>query len=260
MVAAAGLAAVPQQSQAAGDWIPLFDGRTLRGWHTNRTRVGHGTGGRWRVEDGAITGTQDPPGNGGLLLTDDTFADFELALEIKPDWGIDSGLFVRSTPAGQAFQITVDYFTGGYVGQVYGEGLGGFNTRTFRLLGTWDEQLGKLVALDAAPVGLPKGTKLDHGITAGDWRRAWKLNQWNSLRVCVVGQLPRVTTWLNGAMVVDFDSSSYRHPRFEKSEVEARAPRQGHVALQIHGGTARWREGASCRWRNIRLRKLETAR
>jgi hypothetical protein len=76
----------------------LFNGRDLAGWHVNRKRVGHGTGGRWEVEDGAITGGQDPPGNGGLLFSDGTYGDFELSVEIRPDWGIDSGLFVRSTP------------------------------------------------------------------------------------------------------------------------------------------------------------------
>ena len=36
-------------------FTPLFDGKTLAGWHTNRQKIGHGTGGHWAVEDGAIT-------------------------------------------------------------------------------------------------------------------------------------------------------------------------------------------------------------
>ena len=45
------------------------------------------------VPDAAIVGEQDPPasGNGGILLTDRKFGDFELLLEMNPDWGIDSG-------------------------------------------------------------------------------------------------------------------------------------------------------------------------
>jgi hypothetical protein len=57
----------------------LFDGKSLEGWHKNSKKIGHGTGGLWRAEGGAITGEQDPPGsgNGGILLTDKKFADFK---------------------------------------------------------------------------------------------------------------------------------------------------------------------------------------
>ena len=34
----------------------------------------HKTAGRWVVDDGAITGSQDVPGNGGILLTDERSA------------------------------------------------------------------------------------------------------------------------------------------------------------------------------------------
>ena len=86
----------PQVVPAAeeDDWINLFDGKSLAGWHKNPERIGHGTGGHWQVEDGAITGEQDPPGsgNGGVLLTDEKFGDFELLIDMKPDWGVCSGL------------------------------------------------------------------------------------------------------------------------------------------------------------------------
>ncbi len=260
-VLAAVLAAAPagddprRQKKEAG-FQSLFDGKTLDGWHRNRRRVGHGTGGRWRVEDGAIVGSQDPPGNGGLLLSDETYGDFELRLEIRPDWGIDSGLFVRSTPRGKAFQVTVDYCPGGYVGQIYGEGLGGWNTRTFGLSGTGAGS-GRVVNLDAAPRRLPPGAALKHGVTPKDWLRAWKPNAWNELRVRVTGQPPRITTWINGVKIVDVDTVAYRHPRFDRALVERTAPRRGHIAFQIHGGATRWREGARCRWRNVRIRLLD---
>src|SRR5690242_10577984 len=85
-------------------FVSIFDGKTLDGWHTNRERIVHGTGGKWQVEDGAITGKQDPPGNGGVLMTDQDYGDFELNLELKPDWGIDSGVFLRTNAKGVCFQ------------------------------------------------------------------------------------------------------------------------------------------------------------
>src|SRR5687768_2640179 len=69
-------------------FVPLFDGKTLKGWHTNAEKIVHGTGGKWQVESGAITGDQDPPGNGGMLMTDQEYGDFELLLELNPDWGV----------------------------------------------------------------------------------------------------------------------------------------------------------------------------
>src|SRR3954447_17119679 len=48
---------------------------------------------RWVVEDGAIVGSQDRPGNGGIVLTDRSYGDFEVALEMNNDSGPDSGLF-----------------------------------------------------------------------------------------------------------------------------------------------------------------------
>src|ERR1700726_3732498 len=71
---------------------PLFDGQSLKGWHKPPKRIGHGTGGHWWVENGILLGEQDPPGsgNGGLLLTDEKFGDFELTLEMNPDYGPDT--------------------------------------------------------------------------------------------------------------------------------------------------------------------------
>lgn len=97
-------------------FVSLFDGKSLDGWHKNPEPIGHGTGGNWVVEDGAIVGEQDPPGNGGILLTDKKFGDFELLIDMKPDWGVDSGLFVRGNDRGQCFQMMVDYHEAGNVG------------------------------------------------------------------------------------------------------------------------------------------------
>ncbi len=44
-------------------------------------------------------------GNGGILMTDETYGDFELLLELAPDWGIDSGVFLRTNPRGECFQV-----------------------------------------------------------------------------------------------------------------------------------------------------------
>ena len=103
------VAIAAQTASAAGGagFESIFDGKTLNGWHKNPQKIGHGTGGRWTVEEGAIAGEQDPPGsgNGGILLTDEKFGDFELLIDLKPDWGVCSGLFLRSNDKGQCIQM-----------------------------------------------------------------------------------------------------------------------------------------------------------
>src|SRR4051812_37887588 len=75
----------------------IFDGKKLVGWHVS-TQTGHSnasmhtSGGRWRLEDGAIVGSQDIPGNGGIILTDRQYGNFEVIVEMKNDFGPDSGL------------------------------------------------------------------------------------------------------------------------------------------------------------------------
>jgi len=114
----------------AQPWVPLFDGTSLAGWHVS-AKTGHSgpskhtSGGRWVVEDGAIVGSQDQPGNGGIILTDREFGDFEVVVEMKNDFGPDSGLFLRSTEEGAAYQAMIDYHADGNLMGIYGEGLGG---------------------------------------------------------------------------------------------------------------------------------------
>jgi hypothetical protein len=70
-------------------------GPNLEGWHISQ--VNHHGNTVWKVENGVLTATQDKKDNGGIVLTDKNYKDFEVYLEMKPDYGCDSGLFLRST-------------------------------------------------------------------------------------------------------------------------------------------------------------------
>ena len=251
---------VPAVSPRPGPWKTLFDGRSLEQWHPNPTRIGHGTGGLWRIEDGILTGRQDPPGsgNGGLLLTNEAYGDFELDLELRPDWGLDSGVFFRATEMGRGFQMYVDYHDNGNVGHLRGEVAKAFPMMPFRFDGVTDES-GKLIRLQTKPD--PRRAKWPTGVyrhicSPGDWLESWKLDDWNRARIRCYGEYPRVMVRINDLPVCDWDGSSSTHPLYDRRRVFDSLGRRGSIGLQIHGGSKYWPARAVCRWRNIRIRKL----
>ena len=105
LIASTALAAdFPRELLTEIGFEQIFDGKSLQGWHVS-TQTGHSSasmhtsGGRWRLEDEAIVGSQDIPGNGGIILTNRQFGNFEVIVEMKNDYGPDSGLFLRSNRA-----------------------------------------------------------------------------------------------------------------------------------------------------------------
>ena len=235
-------------------FVPIFDGKTLTGWHKNPKKIGHGTGGLWLVENGVIAGEQDPPGsgNGGILLTDKKYRDFELLIDIKPDWGVCSGLFVRSNNRGQCFQMMVDYHDAGNVGHVYGEGTGGFNTRPFDIFGKYNDKK-ELIGLTTKPTAVkpPKA----YTVSGARWVNAWKVGDWNTARLRVVGSPPQITTWINGVKVNEFNGVTFPGKGYDKVAVAKLLGPAGRIAVQVHGGGT-WPKGSKCRWRNIHVREL----
>ena len=281
----------PLPGAAAQDgWRSLFDGTTLEGWEAiHRLPVSRTPGGPspardspryrkalrskgdWSVVDGAITGGQDPPGSGvgGYLISRDKFADFEISLEANPDWGVDTGVMIRSTGiASQGFQVLVDHREGGNVGSFYGNGIGGFNTRQFGVRAKKDSA-GNVVGI--LPVALEDlNPRPDPAIAEASWSagaeaflETWRFGEWNGIRVRCSGRLPTLTTWINGEKMASVDTASMRAPGYDAEAVAALLGRSGHIAFEVHNsgegdrlGAERWLPGTVCRWRRIRLREL----
>jgi hypothetical protein len=228
-VAVAAFAQKPEKLSDKG-FVSIFDGKTLKGWHVS-SQTGHGTGGRWVVEDGAITGSQDRPGNGGIVLTDAEYGDVEVSLEMKNDFGPDSGLFLRSNEKGQCYQATIDYHGGGSLMGVYGEGIGGFASINMEFLDSPE----KIKPRDCPAFPLP--------VSPEKWPSFWKHGRWNRLRARIVGNPPHMTTWINGVRFMDW------------TDTEKRLPDKGMIGLQVHGGGDSTKQFV--RYRNIRVKALD---
>ena len=227
------------QEKSAEGFVSIYDGKTLNGWHVS-AKTGHSrasqnqSGGKWVVEDGAIVGSQDIPGNGGLIITDEQFGDFEVKLEMKNDFGPDSGLFLRSTEDGKAWQAMIDYHAGGNLMGIYGEGLGGKpHVRNFSFRDKVTEITDKPVG--EPPVALP--------ILPEAWPYFWRHGQWNELRARIVSNPPHITTWINGVKIMEWQEKEIRHPA------------KGGIALQVHGGGDYTREFV--RYRNLQVKRLD---
>src|SRR6187549_113727 len=123
----------------------IFNGKDLKGWHVSRT-THQGTTPNFHVENGVMVVTQQPYGQGGVLLTDKKYKNFELYIEVKIDSFCNGGIFLRSTESGQAYQV--ELAEPGGTGALLGEML-----------------------------------PITKGAQARDKARAWKPNAWNSFRV-----------------------------------------------------------------------------
>ncbi len=208
------LVALTQAGRADdGGWTPLFDGKSLDGWKVN------GGTASYKVEDGAIVGTT-VEGSPNTFLCKGDYGDFVLALEVKCDPRLNSGVQVRShvyekddpnpqngKRAGVVYgpQCEVARKETGTAGQFYDEGR----------RGKWLDEI-KPGAKDAFQ---------DDG-----WNRYWIVVQGNRYR-----------SWINGVAASDFTDD---------------VDRRGFVGLQVHG-IARGEGPYQVRWRDVRIKELK---
>ena len=271
------------------DFRPLFDGKTLDGWRavprlpTPRRpydppisvapaewqRIIDHTG-DWTVEDGAICGRQSPPGSGlgGYLISDEIFGDFELVFEAQPDWPADTGIMLRtSSTATQGYQVLLDHRQSGNIGGFYGNGIGRFHAINFNIDARRDAS-GHPVGLkleDPAttiePITDHKRSLLTKSVTGAQFLGIWKWSEWNEFRISVVGEIPVITTTINGLEIAQLDASQLPPEDFDPVATLRLLGRRGHIAFEVHDNDptlkeGRWGPNAACKWRNIRLRDI----
>jgi hypothetical protein len=222
----AGLSAVlvAGQERAIPDgFTPIFDGKTTKGWHPSRT-TRHGSTPNVSVENGELVLRQQPFARGGLLFTDKEYGNFELYLEVKPAWGCNSGIFLRSTEEGSAYQIELDQMRGS--GGLLGEGM--------------------RVSVGARPTEAVN--------------KVWKVDDWNSFRIRMEGDAPRIIEWINGVQMFDVQ---------EPVNDKIAGKTTGHIGVQLHYGSvyepavaegfslsSMWKPAAAYRFRNIAIKEL----
>jgi hypothetical protein len=140
----------------------LLNGNDLSQWQA----IGSA---KWQAKEGVLLGGQDgDPKRSGIIITKDTFGDFDLSLEFKIDehGKYNSGIYFRrakSKPLGHPYQLNI------------GRGVA-------------DE-----------PVGLHMYKWLDKGDEKDLIRKPL---QWNTIRLLVIG--PHIRAWLNEKPIVNY--------------------------------------------------------
>lgn len=245
----------------------LFDGTTLNGWTRRERDLKRPSLGRWYVQDGYIVGGQEKPGLGSYLVSDETFADFEVEVEARPDWRADTGIYVRTNAQGNVgFQTLLDYRPHGGIGSYYGNGIGGFHACDYCFIGEVGAK-GNIERLipekPSEPLDATNHVPLDYSARPEEFLRNWHIHGWNTFRIRSVGPIPHLTTWINGLKVAELDTAKMKMKGWEPENVINLVGREGHIAFEVHDnppndwiGGDRWAPGAVCRWRNIRVRSV----
>ncbi len=212
-----------QHGKVPEGFSPIFNGKNLSGWHISRTNH-HGTTGSFFVEGGALVMQQYPYGQGGIILTDKKYKDFELYVEVKSHPGTNGGIFFRSSESGSAYQIEISGDGDPGTGNLFGEML-----RT---------------STTAQATGL---------------EMVWKKNEWNSFRLRVVGEKPKATLWVNGVQMWDVQAGRNDLIADATEGMIAFQLHWSATLLPVPGGRCcdySWKPGASHAFRNIAIKGL----
>ncbi|MDP6526684.1 MAG: DUF1080 domain-containing protein [Kiritimatiellia bacterium] len=154
-----------------GEWVSLFDGKTLEGWTP-------APGGKWEVKDGAIVGTSPrSERRHGVLLSNKEYGDFKVILEFKSVKG-NSGFYFRSQRVEHAVAVA------GFQAEINpgGQDVGGLYETQGR---AW------VIKPPAAVI-----------------KKAFKAGDWNEMTVEAVGK--DVTVYLNGAKTSELKNDKGR--------------------------------------------------
>ncbi len=273
----------------------LFDGKTLNGWRPmprlpfprypgapinfrlegKSLEEAKKNVGKWTIVDGAIVGEQYPPGNGrgAYLVSEAKFGDFELVMDIKPDWYTDTGFLVRTVADGSpGLQILCDHRPQGGIGGFFGNGLAGIHGMPFAIDAVLDENNNPIRLVPANPnpeegrVELSERTRgiLAYAADVEDFLKVWKVGEFNTIKVRVEGRIPRITTWVNGLKIAELNTANIKWKDYDAETCWEMLGRTGHISLEVHNngrndwlGKTRWWPGAQVRWKNIYIRELD---
>jgi len=199
----------------------LWDGKTTQGWKSANKSSFPKKG--WLIQEGSLIveasmGLESE--NGGDIVTQETFSDFELSVDFKLTKGANSG---------------IKYFVNTLLNKGKGSAIG----LEFQVLDDRNHPDAKQGKNGNRTVGsLYDLIRAENQTTGGRGKNFKGINTWNNARIVVKGS--HVEHWLNHVLVVSYDRHSQAFQVLvEKSKYEKWEGfgtwTQGHILLQDHG-------------------------
>lgn len=216
------------EAEKAGGWKLLFDGQSTRGWHCWKKKT---VGASWVIEDGALklNAVPQPDGklqteDGGDLVTDSEFEDYELRLEWKISPCGNSGVMFNVI---EAEQYDYPWQTGPEV-----------------------QIIDNTCHPDARFVSHRAGCLYD--LVPVKYETVKPAGEWNKVRILIRNGKGRF--WLNGRQVVEFEMFNGQWERMIQNSKFKDMPdfgkaRKGRICLQDHNDAVVW-------FRNIKIREI----
>ncbi len=201
-------------------WILLFDGNKIDQFHTYN---GQGVDSKWKIDNGALHFNPEAEGNGGDLVTNDEFENFELCLEWKISNCGNSGIFFNSV---EDKKYCCPYLTGPEMQVLDNTCHPDSRFETHRAGDLYDMIETSIVTVNPA-------------------------GEWNKVRI--ISNQGDVQFWLNGYKVVEFGmydenwNAMIADSKFKDWEDFGKF-KSGHIGLQDHGDKV-W-------YRNIKIKRL----
>ena len=194
------------------EWVSLFDGKTLKGWHGfNKT----GTVTNWAIEDGAMVCLgAAADAHGGDIVTDAGYENFELKWEWKITKEGNSGVMYHVV---EDAKYQAPYETGPEYQMI--------DDLNFpQKLEEWQK------------------TGADYAMNiANDKKKVMPVGEWNTSKI--IFNKGQVEHWLNGQKIVEFTAWDAKWMK-EKQEGKWKdypdygLAKKGFIALQDHGHKA----------------------
>lgn len=233
IVLAAFTMACQSEINEEGVWKDLFDGKTLIGWKVlNQDWDNPDSKPDFYVENNMIICNTTLNAGGGYLVTEKSYDNFILELDVKIDNSLNSGIQCRSQ-VWEKDTITT-YVSGNAEGTV--------SQHKWPVGYVWGYQI-EIDPTDRAWSGglYEPGNRgwvvtLSGNETA---RKAFKKMDWNHFKIVMNGN--KIQTFLNEIKVIDtiddFSSS-------------------GFIGLQFHGASKEIQNNKKSMWKNIRIKEL----
>lgn len=189
-----------QLKSVAQPWIPLFDGKSLAGWHPSENKD------TWKVVDGVLTsgGGRSHLFYEGEVANHD-FKNFELQAEVKTGPVANSGIYIHTHYQETDFPVT------GYECQV----------------------------INSYPANPRRGAYVEHKMTGSIYaiHNVWKApvpdNEWFRYHIIVRGKT--IQTFINDELVAEYTESE---KPFRPSDKKGRLLSSGTFALQGHDASS----------------------